>query len=174
MTFWNKEVSPEKKLGTEVVMDGGKLDKAAYAKMAAAAVLPGYQFMAWKDAAGKVYTDQVEISADTDLHAVFREKAHISPNGNTIAANDFKIHLNSVKNGKFNNAEAVKRAKAEAYDAKGKDVTNLISVEGLNAVQREGTFPADFQVWRCFHNSKCYSDQCDPCCDRKDSLYTDL
>ena len=21
----------------------------------------------------------------------------------------------------------------------------------------------------CFHNGKCYSDQCDPCCDRKDS-----
>ena len=146
VTFWNKEVSPEKKLGTEVVMDGGKLDKAAYAKMAAAAVLPGYQFMAWKDAAGKVYTDQVEISADTDLHAVFREKASgVSPNGNTIAANDFKIHLNSVKNGKFNNAEAVKRAKAEAYDAKGKDVTNLISVEGIDAVQREGDFQLTFR-----------------------------
>ena len=146
VTFWNKEVSPEKKLGTEVVMDGGKLDKAAYAKMAAAAVLPGYQFMAWKDAAGKVYTDQVEISADTDLHAVFREKASgVSPNGNTIAANDFKIHLNSIKKGAFNTSEAVKRAKAEAYDANGKDVTTLISVEGLDAVLKEGTFPLTFK-----------------------------
>ena len=53
--------------------------------------------MAWKDTAGKVYTDRTVISADTDLHAVFREKAHISPNGNIIATNDFKIHLNSVK-----------------------------------------------------------------------------
>jgi len=146
VTFWNKEVRPVKKLGTNVVMEGGTLDKAAYTEMAAAATLPGYQFMAWKDAAGKVYTDQVEISADTDLHAVFREKASgVSPNGNTIAANDFKIHLNSIKNGKFNNAEAVKRAKAEAYDAKGKDVTNLISVEGIDAVQREGDFQLTFR-----------------------------
>ncbi len=146
VTFWNKEVSPEKKIGTEMVMEGGKLDKAAYEKMAAGAVLPGYQFMAWKDTAGKVYTDQVVISADTDLHAVFREKASgVSPNGNTIAANDFKIHLNSVKRGAFNTSEAVKRAKAEAYDANGKDVTNLISVEGLNAVKKEGTFPLTFK-----------------------------
>lgn len=145
VTFWNKEVNPEKQIGTEMVMEGGKLDKAAYEKMAAGAVLPGYQFMAWKDTAGKVYTDRTVISADTDLHAVFREKAHISPNGNIIAANDFKIHLNSVKKGVFNTSEAVKRAKAEAYDANGKDVTNLISVEGLNAVQREGTFPLTFK-----------------------------
>ena len=145
VTFWNKEVSPEKKIGTEMVMEGGKLDKAAYEKMAAGAVLPGYQFMAWKDTAGKVYTDQVVISADTDLHAVFREKVNISQNGNIIAANDFKIHLNSIKKGAFNTSEAVKRAKAEAYDANGKDVTNLISVEGLNAVQREGTFPLTFK-----------------------------
>ena len=145
VTFWNKEVSPEKKLGTEVVMDGGKLDKAAYAKMAAAAVLPGYQFMAWKDTAGKVYTDQTVISAATELHAVFREKANISQNGNIIAANDFKIHLNSIKKGAFNTSEAVKRAKAEAYDANGKDVTTLISVEGLDAVLKEGTFPLTFK-----------------------------
>ena len=145
VTFWNKEVSPEKKIGTEMVMEGGKLDKAAYEKMAAGAVLPGYQFMAWKDTAGKVYTDQVVISADTDLHAVFREKTNISQNGNIIAANDFKIHLNSVKNGAFNTSEAVKRAKAEAYDANGKDVTKFISVEGLNAVQKEGTFPLTFK-----------------------------
>lgn len=145
VTFWNKEVNPEKQIGTEMVMEGGKLDKAAYEKMAAGAVLPGYQFMAWKDTAGKVYTDRTVISADTDLHAVFREKAHISPNGNIIAANDFKIHLNSVKKGVFNTSEAVKRAKAEAYDANGKEVTNLISVEGLNAVQREGTFPLTFK-----------------------------
>lgn len=110
VTFWNKEVSPEKKLGTEVVMDGGKLDKAAYAKMAAAAVLPGYQFMAWKDTAGKVYTDQTVISAATELHAVFREKANISQNGNIIAANDFKIHLNSIKKGAFNTSEEIGRA----------------------------------------------------------------
>ena len=145
VTFWNKEVSPEKKLGTEVVMDGGKLDKAAYAKMAAAAVLPGYQFMAWKDTAGKVYTDQTVISAATELYAVFREKANISQNGNIIAANDFKIHLNSIKKGAFNTSEAVKRAKAEAYDANGKDVTTLISVEGLDAVLKEGTFPLTFK-----------------------------
>lgn len=145
VTFWNKEISPEKKIGTEMVMEGGKLDKAAYEKMAAGAVLPGYQFMAWKDTAGKVYTDQVVIRANTDLHAVFREKANISQNGNIIAANDFKIHLNSIKKGAFNTAEAVKRAKAEAYDANGKDVTNLISVEGLNAVQKEGTFPLTFK-----------------------------
>ena len=145
VTFWNKEISPEKKIGTEMVMEGGKLDKAAYEKMAAGAVLPGYQFMAWKDTAGKVYTDQTVISAATELHAVFREKANISQNGNIIAANDFKIHLNSVKKGAFNTSEAVKRAKAEAYDANGKDVTNLISVEGLNAVQKEGTFPLTFK-----------------------------
>ena len=146
VTFWNKEVSPEKKIGTEMVMEGGKLDKAAYVKMAAGAVLPGYQFMAWKDTAGKVYTDQVVISADTDLHAVFREKTSgISPNGNIIAANDFKIHLNSIKKGAFNTSEAVKRAKAEAYDANGNDVTRLISVEGMQAVQKEGTFPLTFK-----------------------------
>ncbi|MEQ2383463.1 hypothetical protein WMO21_14095 [Lachnospiraceae bacterium CLA-AA-H58] len=145
VTFWNKEVSPEKKIGTEMVMEGGKLDKAAYEKMAAGAVLPGYQFMAWKDTVGKVYTDQTVISADTDLQAVFREKTHISPNGNIIAANDFKIHLDSIKKGAFNNAEAVKRAKAEAYDASGKDVTKLISVEGMQAVQKEGTFPLTFK-----------------------------
>ena len=146
VTFWNKEVSPEKKIGTEMVMEGGKLDKAAYEKMAAGAVLPGYQFMAWKDTAGKVYTDQVVISADTDLHAVFREKTSgISPNGNIIAANDFKIHLDSIKKGAFNTSEAVKRAKAEAYDANGKDVTKLISVEGMQAVQKEGTFPLTFK-----------------------------
>ena len=145
VTFWNKEISPEKKIGTEMVMEGGKLDKAAYEKMAAGAVLPGYQFMAWKDTAGKVYTDQTVISAAAELHAVFREKANISQNGNIIAANDFKIHLNSVKKGAFNTSEAVKRAKAEAYDANGKDVTNLISVEGLNAVQKEGTFPLTFK-----------------------------
>ena len=145
VTFWNKEISPEKKIGTEMVMEGGKLDKAAYEKMAAGAVLPGYQFMAWKDTAGKVYTDQTVISASTELHAVFREKANISQNGNIIAANDFKIHLNSVKKGAFNTSEAVKRAKAEAYDANGKDVTKLISVEGLNAVQKEGTFPLTFK-----------------------------
>ena len=145
VTFWNKEISPEKKIGTEMVMEGGKLDKAAYEKMEAGAVLPGYQFMAWKDTAGKVYTDQTVISAATELHAVFREKANISQNGNIIAANDFKIHLNSVKKGAFNTSEAVKRAKAEAYDANGKDVTNLISVEGLNAVQKEGTFPLTFK-----------------------------
>ena len=145
VTFWNKEISPEKKIGTEMVMEGGKLDKAAYEKMAAGAVLSGYQFMAWKDTAGKVYTDQTVISAATELHAVFREKANISQNGNIIAANDFKIHLNSVKKGAFNTSEAVKRAKAEAYDANGKDVTNLISVEGLNAVQKEGTFPLTFK-----------------------------
>ena len=110
VTFWNKEISPEKKIGTEMVMEGGKLDKAAYEKMAAGAVLPGYQFMAWKDTAGMVYTDQVVIRANTDLHAVFREKANISQNGNIIAANDFKIHLNSIKKGAFNTAEAVKRA----------------------------------------------------------------
>jgi hypothetical protein len=145
VTFWNKEISPEKKIGTEMVMEGGKLDKAAYEKMAAGAVLPGYQFMAWKDTAGKVYTDQTVISAATELHAVFREKINISQNGNIIAANDFKIHLNSIKKGAFNTSEAVKRAKAEAYDANGKDVTNLISVEGLNAVQKEGTFPLTFK-----------------------------
>ena len=145
VTFWNKEISPEKKIGTEMVMEGGKLDKAAYEKMAAGAVLPGYQFMAWKDTVGKVYTDQTVISADTDLQAVFREKTHISPNGNIIAANDFKIHLDSIKKGAFNNAEAVKRAKAEAYDASGKDVTKLISVEGMQAVQKEGTFPLTFK-----------------------------
>lgn len=145
VTFWNKEVSPAKKLGTKVVMEGGKLDKAAYAEMSAAATLPGYQFMAWKDTAGKVYTDQTVISAATELHAVFREKAHISPNGNIIAANDFKIHLDSIKKGAFNTTEAVKRAKAEAYDAKGKDVTNLISVEGIDAVQREGDFQLTFR-----------------------------
>ena len=146
VTFWNKEVSPEKKIGTEMVMEGGKLDKAAYEKMAADAVLPGYQFMAWKDTAGKVYTDQVVISADIDLHAVFREKTSgISPNGNIIAANDFKIHLDSIKKGAFNTTEAVKRAKAEAYDANGKDVTKLISVEGMQAVQKEGTFPLTFK-----------------------------
>lgn len=145
VTFWNKEISPEKKIGTEMVMEGGKLDKAAYEKMAAGAVLPGYQFMAWKDTAGKVYTDQVVIRANTDLHAVFREKANISQNGNIIAANDFKIHLNSIKKGAFNTAEAVKRAKAEAYDASGKDVTKLISVEGMQAVQKEGTFPLTFK-----------------------------
>lgn len=145
VTFWNKEVNPEKQIGTEMVMEGGKLDKAAYEKMAAGAVLPGYQFMAWKDTAGKVYTDRTVISADTDLHAVFREKANISQNGNIIAANDFKIHLNSVKKGAFNTSEAVKRAKAEAYDANGNDVTNRISVEGLNAVQKEGTFPLTFK-----------------------------
>lgn len=145
VTFWNKEISPEKKIGTEMVMEGGKLDKAAYEKMAAGAVLPGYQFMAWKDTAGKVYTDQTVISAATELHAVFREKANISQNGNIIAANDFKTHLNSVKKGAFNTSEAVKRAKAEAYDANGKDVTNLISVEGLNAAQKEGTFPLTFK-----------------------------
>lgn len=145
VTFWNKEISPEKKIGTEMVMEGGKLDKAAYEKMEAGAVLPGYQFMAWKDTAGKVYTDQTVISAATELHAVFREKANISQNGNIIAANDFKIHLNSVKKGAFNTSEAVKRAKAEAYDANGKNVTNLISVEGLNAVQKEGTFPLTFK-----------------------------
>ena len=145
VTFWNKEISPEKKIGTEMVMEGGKLDKAAYEKMAAGAVLPGYQFMAWKDTAGKVYTDQTVISAATELHAVFREKVNISQNGNIIAANDFKIHLNSVKKGVFNTSEAVKRAKAEAYDANGKDVTKFISVEGLNAVQKEGTFPLTFK-----------------------------
>ena len=145
VTFWNKEISPEKKIGTEMVMEGGKLDKAAYEKMAAGAVLPGYQFMAWKDTAGMVYTDQVVIRANTDLHAVFREKANISQNGNIIAANDFKIHLNSIKKGAFNTAEAVKRAKAEAYDASGKDVTKLISVEGMQAVQKEGTFPLTFK-----------------------------
>ena len=145
VTFWNKEISPEKKIGTEMVMEGGKLDKAAYEKMAAGAVLPGYQFMAWKDTAGKVYTDQTVISAATELHAVFREKANISQNGNIIAANDFKIHLNSVKKGAFNTSEAVKRAKAEAYDANGKDVTTLISVEGLDAVLKEGTFPLTFK-----------------------------
>lgn len=145
VTFWNKEVSPEKKIGTEMVMEGGKLDKAAYEKMAAGAVLSGYQFMAWKDTAGKVYTDQTVISAATELHAVFREKANISQNGNIIAANDFKIHLNSIKKGAFNTAEAVKRAKAEAYDASGKDVTQLISVEGMQAVQKEGTFPLTFK-----------------------------
>ena len=145
VTFWNKEVSPEKQIGTEMVMEGGKLDKAAYEKMAAGAVLPGYQFMAWKDTAGKVYTDQTEISAATELHAVFREKANISQNGNIIAANDFKIHLNSIKKGAFNTSEAVKRAKAEAYDANGKDVTTLISVEGLDAVLKEGTFPLTFK-----------------------------
>ena len=145
VTFWNKEISPEKKIGTEMVMEGGKLDKAAYEKMAAGAVLPGYQFMAWKDTAGKVYTDQTVISAATELHAVFREKINISQNGNIIVANDFKIHLNSIKKGAFNTSEAVKRAKAEAYDANGKDVTNLISVEGLNAVQKEGTFPLTFK-----------------------------
>ena len=145
VTFWNKEVRPVKKLGTNVVMEGGTLDKAAYTEMAAAATLPGYQFMAWKDNTGKVYTDQTVISANTELHAVFREKANISPKGNTIAANDFKIHLDSIKNGKFNNAEAVKRAKAEAYDAKGKDVTNFISVGGIDAVQREGDFQLTFR-----------------------------
>ena len=145
VTFWNKEVSPEKQIGTEMVMEGGKLDKAAYEKMAAGAVLPGYQFMAWKDTAGKVYTDQTVISAATELHAVFREKANISQNGNIIAANDFKIHLNSIKKGAFNTSEAVKRAKAEAYDANGKDVTTLISVEGLDAVLKEGTFPLTFK-----------------------------
>lgn len=145
VTFWNKEISPEKKIGTEMVMEGGKLDKAAYEKMAAGAVLPGYQFMAWKDTAGKVYTDQTVISANTELHAVFREKVNISQNGNIIAANDFKIHLNSIKKGAFNTSEAVKRAKAEAYDANGKDVTNLISVEGIDAVQREGDFQLTFR-----------------------------
>ena len=40
VTFWNKEVNPEKQIGTEMVMEGGKLDKAAYEKMAAGAVLP--------------------------------------------------------------------------------------------------------------------------------------
>ena len=28
VTFWNKEVNPEKQIGTEMVMEGGKLDKA--------------------------------------------------------------------------------------------------------------------------------------------------
>ena len=105
------------------------------------------KFFAWTEEnnADKVYTAETEITASVTLVPVYRADSNVIPgqDGNTIAADNFSIRIEKV--GRLTETEAKKLANVKAYDKKGADITNTVTVDQdkLSALQQStaGIYP---------------------------------
>ena len=105
------------------------------------------KFFAWTEEnnADKVYTAETEITASVTLVPVYRADSNVVPgqDGNTIAADNFSIRIEKVSS--LTETEAKKLANVKAYDKKGADITNTVTVDQdkLSALQQStaGIYP---------------------------------
>ena len=128
----------------------GKITKDYLAKMQAktdAQAKADEKFFAWTEEndADKVYTAETEITASVTLVPVYRADSNVVPgqDGNTIAADNFSIRIEKVSS--LTETEAKNLANVKAYDKKGADITNTVTVDQdkLSALQQStaGIYP---------------------------------
>ena len=125
------------------VAANGKITKDYFDKMQEktdAQAKADEKFFAWTEEnnADKVYTAETEITASVTLVPVYRADSNVVPgqDGNTIAADNFSIRIEKV--GSLTETEAKKLANVKAYDKKGADITNTVTVDQnkLSALQQ--------------------------------------
>ena len=125
------------------VAANGKITKDYFGKMQEktdAQAKADEKFFAWTEEnhADKVYTAETEITASVTLVPVYRADSNVVPgqDGNTIAADNFSIRIEKV--GSLTETEAKKLANVKAYDKKGADITNTVTVDQdkLSALQQ--------------------------------------
>lgn len=132
------------------VAANGKIPKDYFTKMQEktdAQAKADEKFFAWTEEnnADKVYTTETEITASVTLVPVYRADSNVVPgqDGNTIAADNFSIRIEKV--GSLTETEAKKLANVKAYDKKGADITNTVTVDQdkLSALQQStaGIYP---------------------------------
>ena len=132
------------------VAANGKITKDYFDKMQEktdAQAKADEKFFAWTEEnnADKVYTAETEITASVTLVPVYRADSNVIPgqDGNTIAADNFSIRIEKV--GRLTETEAKKLANVKAYDKKGADITNTVTVDQdkLSALQQStaGIYP---------------------------------
>ena len=128
----------------------GKITKDYFTKMQEktdAQAKADEKFFAWTEEnhADKVYTAETEITSSVTLVPVYRADSNVVPgqDGNTIAADNFSIRIEKV--GSLTETEAKKLANVKAYDKKGADITNTVTVDQnkLSALQQStaGIYP---------------------------------
>ena len=122
----------------------GKITQATFDQMKAEADklnTDNKVFFAWVDEQDetKVYAADKEVTASVTLIPVYRADSNIVPgqDGNTIAADNFSIRIEEVKN--LTEAEAKKLANVKAYNQKGEDITQNVAVkqDTLTALQQK-------------------------------------
>ena len=125
------------------VAANGKITKDYFTKMQEktdAQAKADEKFFAWTEEndADKVYTVETEITSSVTLVPVYRADSNVVPgqDGNTIAADNFSIRIEKV--GSLTETEAKKLANVKAYDKKGADITNTVTVDQdkLSALQQ--------------------------------------
>ena len=125
------------------VAANGKITKDYFDKMQEktdAQAKADEKFFAWTEEnhADKVYTAETEITASVTLVPVYRADSNVVPgqDGNTIAADNFSIRIEKVSS--LTETEAKKLANVKAYDKKGTDITNTVTVDQnkLTALQQ--------------------------------------
>ena len=132
------------------VAANGKITKDYFDKMQEktdAQAKADEKFFAWTEEnnADKVYTAETEITASVTLVPVYRADSNVVPgqDGNTIAADNFSIRIEKVSS--LTETEAKKLANVKAYDKKGADITNTVTVDQdkLSALQQStaGIYP---------------------------------
>lgn len=132
------------------VAANGKITKDYFTKMQEktdAQAKADEKFFAWTEEnnADKVYTTETEITSSVTLVPVYRADSNVVPgqDGNTIAADNFSIRIEKV--GSLTETEAKKLANVKAYDKKGADITNTVTVDQdkLSALQQStaGIYP---------------------------------
>ena len=129
------------------VVEGGTIPKSVFAQMQVATdklKAKDETFFAWVDKAntGKVYNASTVIDSTTadkvTLIPVYRTNVITGDDGSVLAADDFIIRLNDVKNLTANDAKT--RANVKAYDANGADITSNVTVDSdqLTALKGKG------------------------------------
>lgn len=125
------------------VAANGKITRDYFAKMQEktdAQAKADEKFFAWTEEnnADKVYTTETEITSSVTLVPVYRTDSNVVPgqDGNTIAADNFSIRIEKVSS--LTEDEAKQLANVRAYDKKGADITNTVTVDQnkLSALQQ--------------------------------------